>query len=197
MNKAELEAKKAKTAARKARRDANKGFLASCAVPPHGPGTLQDAQEGPLPPTPRRRTPRTPVRKARKKKSPTLPKLKKILWREISALVRSWSEVCLACKSRPTEVAAHIVPSHEGAATRFFLPNLYPCCSICNGLEKWNRGSWVKVHESMFGTDYVDALYAYSETIFDLDKAWVIEQTERMRRLREPQKQEPYARPQA
>lgn len=125
-----------------------------------------------------------PARKKRKKKAPTLSKLKKILWREISALVRSWSEICLACKNRPAEVAAHIVPSHEGAATRFFLPNLYPACSICNGLEKWNRGSWVKVHESMFGVDFVDALYAYSETIFDLDKAWVIEQTERMVNLR-------------
>ena len=123
-------------------------------------------------------------RKAKRKKSPTLSKLKKLLWHEISLLVRSWSRVCVACDLRPTECAAHIVPSNEGAATRFFLPNLYPCCVICNGLENWNRANWVYIHKKRFGDEFVDALFAFSETTFQLKKDWVLEQTERMRKLR-------------
>lgn len=120
---------------------------------------------------------------AKKKKSPSLSKLKKALWTEISLLVRSWSPKCLACGS-PTQVAAHIVPSNEGAMTRYFLPNLYPACVLCNGLEKWNRGSWVKKHEDMFGADYVNALYLMAQDTFQIKKWWVLEQTERMRKLR-------------
>ena len=122
--------------------------------------------------------------KPRRKKSPTLSKLKKLLWNEISLLVRSWSRVCVACDLRPTECAAHIVPSNEGAATRFFLPNLYPCCVICNGLENWNRANWVYIHKKRFGDEFVDALFAFSETTFQIKKHWVLEQTERMRKLR-------------
>ena len=124
------------------------------------------------------------AKKGKRKKSPSMSKLKKLLWAEISQIVRSWSAVCLACGIRATECAAHIVPSNEGAATRYFLPNLYPCCLICNGLEKWNRASWVYHHREMFGTDYVDALYAYSDTMFQVKKDWVLEQTERMKKLR-------------
>lgn len=130
---------------------------------------------------PRTKTGRKQPRKA---KSPTLSKLKKALWLEMSLFVRSWSPVCLACGSRPSQCAAHIVPSHEGAATRFFLPNLYPACRICNGLENWNRGSWVYKHKEMFGADFVDALYSMSDSAFQIKKHWVIEQTDRIRRLR-------------
>ena len=120
----------------------------------------------------------------KRKKSPTLSKLKKLLWHEISLLVRSWSRVCVACDLRPTECAAHIVPSNEGAATRFFLPNLYPCCVICNGLENWNRANWVYIHKKRFGDEFVDALFAFSETTFQLKKDWVLDQTARIRKLR-------------
>jgi hypothetical protein len=123
------------------------------------------------------------ISKTKKKKSPSMSKLKKELWDATSALVRSWSAICIVCR-RPTQCAAHIVPSNEGAATRYFLPNLYPCCINCNGLEKWNRGSWVKKHEAMFGVEFVDALYDFSKTTFQLKKWWVLEQTERMRKLR-------------
>lgn len=119
----------------------------------------------------------------KKKKSLSLSKLKKLLWTEISLLVRSWSPVCLACKIRPTEVAAHIVPSNEGAMTRYFLPNLYPCCVICNGLEKWNRATWVYEHRNMFGEEFVDALYMMSNEIFQVKNHWVLEQTDRMKKL--------------
>ncbi len=131
-------------------------------------------------------------RPAKRKKSPTMAKLKKLLWHEISLLVRSWSPVCLGCRVNPTECAAHIVPSNEGAITRFFLPNLYPCCINCNGLEKWNRATWVFHHRDRFGEDYVDALYEMNaeqyrlpiEQRWQIKKWWVLEQTERMRRIR-------------
>lgn len=123
------------------------------------------------------------AKKPKHKKSPTLSKLKKLLWDEISLLVRSWSESCLACGG-PTQAACHIVPASDGAATRFFLPNLYPGCHKCNDAERHRRGQWVKRHESIFGVEFVDALYDFSKTIFDMDKAWVREQTERIRALR-------------
>lgn len=121
----------------------------------------------------------------KRKKSPSLSKLKKILWTETSLVVRSWSPICLVpgCRNE-TEVAAHIVPSHEGAATRYFLPNLYPACSPHNNAERMRRGQWVKIHEEMFGAEFVTALYELARTTFQLKKDWVLEQTERMRRLR-------------
>ena len=123
-------------------------------------------------------------RKAKRKKSPTLSKLKKELWREISLLVRSWSNFCWACFTGPVEVAAHIVPSNDGAATRYFLPNLYPCCMACNTAERFQRGTWVYRHREIFGADMVDALYEMSRQTFQLKKHWVLEQTERMKKLR-------------
>lgn len=124
-------------------------------------------------------------RKKKKKKSPTLSKLKKLLWDEIVKVVYAQNPLCLTCGSDAPPVACHIVPSHEGAATRFFLPNLYRGCATCNLNEKWNRGKWaILIFPAFFGEDYVDALYDMSSQIFDLDKSWVIEQTERMRKLR-------------
>ncbi len=123
--------------------------------------------------------------KPRRKNSPSLSKLKKLLWTEISLLVRSWSPVCFipGC-GEETQCAAHIVPANDGAATRFFLPNLYPCCFPHNEAERRQRGSWVYKHRQIFGDDFVDALYALSETTFQLKKHWVLEQTERMKKLR-------------
>jgi len=115
----------------------------------------------------------------KRNKSPSLSKLKKILWDATATIVKSWSRTCWACGG-PTQCAAHIVPSNDGAATRFFLPNLYPCCLTCNTNERYFRGSWVYKHKKIFGADYVDALYDFSETIFQIKKHWVIEQTERM-----------------
>lgn len=131
------------------------------------------------------------ARKQKRQKSPSLSKLKRVLWGEISLLVRSWSNVCISCGG-PVEVAAHIVPSNESAITRYFLPNLYPCCKLCNGLEKWNRATWVFHHKDMFGDDYVSALYQLAADEdkkpllerFQIKKHWVLEQTERIRRLR-------------
>lgn len=124
-------------------------------------------------------------KKVKRKKSPSLSKLKKLLWEQISLLVRSWSPICIVpgCQN-PTQDACHIVPANDGAATRFFLPNLYPGCKPHNTAEKHQRGSWVYKHREMFGDDFVDALYAYSETTFPLKKWWVLEQTERMKKLR-------------
>jgi hypothetical protein len=123
------------------------------------------------------------IPKVKRKKSPSLSKLKKLLWAEISQLVRSWSPSCLACGG-PTQAACHIVPANDGAATRFFLPNLYPGCFACNESERRQRGSWVYRHRALFGADYVDALYALSETTFQLKKHWVLEQIERIKKLR-------------
>lgn len=124
-------------------------------------------------------------KKVKRKKSPSLSKLKKLLWTEISLVVRSWSPTCVVpgCQN-PTQDACHIVPSNDGAATRFFLPNLYPGCKPHNAAESYRRGSWVYKHKEMFGDDFVDCLYMMSREMFDLDKSWVLEQTERMRKLR-------------
>jgi hypothetical protein len=75
---------------------------------------------------------------------------------------------------------------------RFFLPAIYRGCRNCNDDERRHRGRWRGKFEEIFGKDYVDALYAMSEDEnkkgpaekFQLKKHWVLEQTERMRRLR-------------
>lgn len=118
--------------------------------------------------------------KVKRKKLPSLPKLKTILWDKISLVVRSWSPICVACRVNPTYSANHIVPSNDGAATRFFLPNIYPGCSSCNEAERRRRGQWVKRHEEIFGVDFVDALYAMSKEIFPLKRWWLNEQIARM-----------------
>ncbi len=180
---------KARAKARKDRREENARFQAEATGLVYGPAASQEAQEGPVPPK-RASWPRTGVRKGKagksgkRKKSPTLSKLKKLLWTATSLVVRSWSPTCIVpgCFAL-TQCAAHIVPSHEGAATRFFLPNLYPCCNPHNDAERHRRATWVKKHEEMFGEDLVNGLYAYSQTIFPLKKWWVLEQTARMRKL--------------
>ena len=131
-------------------------------------------------------------RKAKRKKSPTLSKLKKLLWTEISLLVRSWSPVCLGCLSNPTECAGHVVPANSGGATAHFLPNLVPMCFSCNGDEFRHRGEWVYRFKSILGDEVVDALYQFNKESKDQSslyfwqpkKWWVLEQTERMKRLR-------------
>lgn len=142
-------------------------------------GSIEPMSDGPRQAKSRKSKPR----RLKRKKSPTLSMLKKKLWSKIAPLVRSWSVVCLACGVNPTSCAAHIVPSNDGAATRFFLPNLYPACHACNKAEHHQRGSWVYRHREIFGADVVDALYSFSETTFQLKKDWVLEQTERMNRL--------------
>lgn len=123
-------------------------------------------------------------KKVKRKKSLSISKLKKLLWEQISIFVRSWSAICIVpgC-GEPTQCAAHIVPSNDGAATRFFLLNLYPCCHRHNDAERHRRAVWVYKHREMFGGDVVDALYAYAATEFPIKRWWLLEQTERMVRL--------------
>lgn len=131
-----------------------------------------------------KQAPGAPPRRAKKKKSPTLSKLKKLLWEEMRHVVYVQSDVCLACGSGDKPVACHIVPSSDSAATKFFLPNVYRGCLSCNDSERRRRGQWVKRHEEIFGVDFVDALYDYSKTTFQLKKWWVLEQTKRMKDIR-------------
>ena len=121
--------------------------------------------------------------KAKRKKSPSLSKLKKALWNEISLYIRGLYPNCRHCQA-PTQCVAHIVPSNDGAATRYFLPNLYAACFGCNCAERNYRGRWVYIHKDMFGSDFVDALYEMARTTFPLKKWWVLEQTERIKKLR-------------
>lgn len=175
---------RAKALARKARRLEKRAEIAAGSLPGHGPAASQDAQEGLRTGVrgSRRRPPRP--KRARKPKAKSMSKLKKLLWAEVSQLVRSWSEKCRACEVNPTSSAAHIVPSNSGAATRFFLPNLYPVCGPCNFAEYHQRGPWVYKHREMFGAEYVDALYAMSRETFQIKRDWVLAQTERMKALR-------------
>lgn len=129
-------------------------------------------------------------KKLKRPKSKSISKLKKELWTEISKIVRSWNRgLCLPCLyfdrvMTPAECAAHIVPANDSAATKFFLPNLYPCCIAHNMAEKNRRGQWVKKHEEIFGAEYVDALYSMSRETFQIKRFWLEEQIERMRKLK-------------
>lgn len=162
VSRADFAAIKAKSKVRKAKREDNARFIESVS-----------AAKG-----------RIKRRMARAKKTATLSKLKKELWRETSLLVRSWSAICLACRVNPTQDACHIVPSNDGAITRYFLPNLYPGCKPCNTGESYKRGRWVYKHKDMFGDEFVDALYLMSRETFQLKKHWVIQEIERMKKLR-------------
>lgn len=176
----------AKAEARSMRRAAR---VAENAVLPTAPYTPAASQDAPGPQKPKRgpRPNRTHVRggagKPKKKKSPSMSKLKKALWTQVSAYVRARDRRedagrCLACRTRPIEVAAHIIPSNEGAATRYDEFNLYGCCITCNGLEKWNRASWVYKHKEMFGAERVDQLYAQSRQITQFKRNEILAMTE-------------------
>lgn len=123
-------------------------------------------------------------KKVKKKKSPSMSLLKKKLWEELRFVVYAESPVCRACGLDNDPVACHIVPSSDSAATKFFLPNIYRGCGSCNDAERRRRAQWVKRHEEIFGVDYVNALYDFSKTEFQLKKHWVLEQIERMKKLR-------------
>lgn len=120
----------------------------------------------------------------RKPKAKSMSRLKKDLWEELRHVVYAQSSWCVACLEPSSPVACHIVPKSDGMATAFFLPNIYRGCNSCNDAERRRRGQWVKWHEQIFGTAYVDALYSMSRETFQIKRAWVLEQTERMRKLR-------------
>ena len=137
--------------------------------------------------------------KPRRKKSPSLSKLKKLLWHEISLLVRYGNRAiddqpyrCVGC-AYPSECAGHVVPANSGGATAFFLPNLVPMCFGCNGAEKNHRGEWVYRFKDILGDEVVDALYLFnreskdqsSPYFWQVKKWWVLEQTERIKKLRQ------------
>lgn len=133
------------------------------------------------------------AKKPKKKKSHSLSKLKKLLWEEQRQVVYSESpNECMSCGGNEPPMACHIVPSNDGAITRFFLPNIYRGCRDCNMAEQARRGRWRGKFEELFGRDYVEALYLMSEEDnakpmnekFQLKKYWVLEQTCRMRKIR-------------
>lgn len=111
----------------------------------------------------------------------SIPQLKKLLWNEISKYVRR-EPFCKICQ-QPTQCACHIVPSNDGAMTKFFLPNIYPGCFSCNNKERRFRFSWVFIHKQLFGEDYVNALYMMSRDIFQFKRPWIIEQIHRFKAL--------------
>ena len=189
VSKAEYKAVIAKIRARKSKRAEKRIEVAQLAeiggVP--GPEPGQGASKEQLMGTggPKRlKSNRSAKRGIKRKRLPSISKLNAVLWNETSLLVRSWSPICVACMTNATYSANHIVPSNDGAMTRFFLPNLYPGCSPCNESERRKRGRWVKRHEELFGKDFVDALYAMSEVEFQIKRHWLNEQIDRVRKLR-------------
>ncbi len=128
-----------------------------------------------------------------RKKSPTLSRLKDLLWDQERQVVYMESpDRCMTCGSEAPPVACHICPAEEGAIIKFFLPAIYRGCRECNESERYHRGRWRGRFEERFGKDFVDALYLMAEEEnrkpiadkFQLKKHWVIEQTERMKKLK-------------
>ncbi len=132
-------------------------------------------------------------RKPKRKKSPSMSRLKALLWDQEREVVYMESpDRCMTCGSDSPPVACHICPAEEGAVIKFFLPAIYRGCRECNESERYHRGWWRGRFEERFGKDFVDALYLMAEEEnrkpisekFQNKKWWVIEQTERMNRLR-------------
>lgn len=129
------------------------------------------------------------VKKSKRPKSKSMSKLKKELWAEVAAYVKERDrkvrgDVCRICGKRPIECAYHIIPSHEGAATRYDEENIAGACNACNASEKWNRASYVFLHKKIFGAEMVDRLYEKSRQIVQFKRCDIIEMTERFRGMR-------------
>lgn len=121
----------------------------------------------------------------KKNKAVSMSKLGGLLWEQMRYVVYAESRSqCRTCGSYAPPVACHIVPASCGAMTKFFLPNIYRGCRSCNDAERRRRGHWVKMHESIFGADFVDALYSMSQETFQIKRWWLKEQIERMIKLR-------------
>lgn len=189
MTSSEMAAKREAAAVRKAKRAEKRAILAVQTPGLYPSKSLQDAP-GRARTGVRGSRVRPPVQKrAKRPKSKSMSNLKKELWVEVSAFVRErdrakYAGRCLACQTNPIQVACHIIPSHEGAATRYDETNLYAGCIPCNGAEKWNRASWVFKHKQMFGAEKIDQLYAKSRQIVQFKRADIIEMTEQFRAKR-------------
>lgn len=93
----------------------------------------------------------------------TKTQIKAALWDAVSLFVKmrdKWvhGDLCRICGQRPIQCAYHLVPSNDGAATRYDPENIVGACNGCNNAERWHRFKYEIIHEDLFGKDRMDTL---------------------------------------
>ena len=96
--------------------------------------------------------------------------VKKALWDMVSLYVRLrdkalYGPMCRICGRRPIQCAYHLVPSNDGADTRYDPANIVGACSSCNFAEYHHRYSFQFKHEKLFGLELMDALREKSKAV--------------------------------
>lgn len=116
--------------------------------------------------------------------------LKKKLWDLVSLYVRLrdkalYGDRCRvgrACRGRGLiECAFHLVPSNDGAATRYDPANIVGACNRCNRGEQLNRFKYEGVLERVFGKAYMDDLRARARAIRKYSTADLIQLAEQFK----------------
>lgn len=165
----------AKRAARKARRQANRGFQVAVNEARTGvklPATASGAVKGPL-------TPRTPVRKPGKRfKTGKIGRLasRSTLKAQIIRLLglrdrKLNGPMCRLGDECPTKtphhgtLAYHVVPAQRGDSTRFVPSNVVWACSAANYGEVMNRSLYRDKHCRVFGTAMIEELEAQARQV--------------------------------
>jgi 5-methylcytosine-specific restriction endonuclease McrA len=105
-------------------------------------------------------------KKIKRARAISLSKLRKQVWAALSAWVRYRDNAiyghCVICRSRPIECAYHLIPSNQGAATRWDPDNIKGACSTCNFNENHNRAKYAFIHIRLFGIEEMTRLDALS-----------------------------------
>ena len=126
-------------------------------------------------------------RKAKAKELWPIPQsmslVKKRLWNLISLYVRLRDSVlfgglCLICHIRPIQCAYHIVPSNDGAGTRWdWDNNIVGACHACNYGEMRHRFKYRLKHIQIFGAERMAALEIKASKTVKYSKADLLDLT--------------------
>lgn len=97
---------------------------------------------------------------------PKKPNWKKRLWDTLTEYVHLRDgDMCRICKRNPGYALYHLVPQNEGNAVRYCEDNVVWGCRGCNCGESNHRARYARLHERIFGKDYMDRLWERSKPI--------------------------------
>lgn len=102
-------------------------------------------------------------------KAMTKTAIKKKLWTLVSLYVRMRDNYlygkCRICGIRPIQCAYHLIPSNDGAATRYDPEAIVGGCDPCNYGERMHRFKYRLKHIEIFGAELIARLEAKATQI--------------------------------
>jgi 5-methylcytosine-specific restriction endonuclease McrA len=105
--------------------------------------------------------------------------IKARLWALVSEYARlrdrEWFITCRICRRRPIQCAYHLIPSNDGAATRYDLDNIVGACNPCNNGERLHRFKYRLKHIDIFGKEWIEHLEAKASKAHQYSRADLLE----------------------